>query len=212
MGFGERLKAASAFSERRSLVIISPETINRLVGHLQGAPFFFIKSFWGSAALWLRTPALNLGKDWNLGDFTLGPIAGAQYTYLGVGAFTENGADSLDLAVDQQAAHSLISTLGGRIAYTWVVNKNLTLIPEVRLLWQHEFLNNSRTINSTLQGGAGASFGYVTADPDRDSAYGGAGITARIGDRWTASAFYNVDFGNPNFLSNQVSVGLNFAF
>jgi len=82
----------------------------------------------------------------------------------------------------------------------------------VRLLWQHEFLINSRTINSTLQGGPGASFGHVTDDPDRDSAYGGAGITARIGERWTAPAFYNVNFGAQGYTNNIISTSLNFSF
>ncbi|MEX1118903.1 MAG: autotransporter domain-containing protein, partial [Terrimicrobiaceae bacterium] len=41
--------------------------------------------------------ALNLGYDWEIGKFTLGPIAGVQYTYVGIAPFTESGADSLNL-------------------------------------------------------------------------------------------------------------------
>jgi hypothetical protein len=60
--------------------------------------------------------ALNLGKDFEIGKFTLGPIIGAQYTYAGIGGFTETGADSLDLALGQQNANSLRSNLGARLA------------------------------------------------------------------------------------------------
>ncbi|MEI8292492.1 MAG: autotransporter domain-containing protein, partial [bacterium] len=79
------------------------------------------------------TAGLNLGKDFEVGKFTLGPIVGAQYTYAGIGAFTESGADSLDLAFGQQNANSLRSTLGGRVAYTWNLNQKIALIPEVRM-------------------------------------------------------------------------------
>lgn len=158
------------------------------------------------------TAALNLGKDYQLDGFTFGPILGAQFTYAGVDSFTENGADSLDLALSQQDADSLRATLGGRIAYTWNLNQNLTLIPEIRMLWLHEFLDNSRTIDASLDGGAGAAFGFDTGNPSRDSVFAGAGVSIRLGRDWTASAFYNVNFGNPDFTDNIVSLSLGVSF
>jgi outer membrane autotransporter protein len=160
----------------------------------------------------LFTAAVNFGRDWHAGGFVFSPIAGAQYTYAGVGAFTEDGADSLDLAVGRQDANSLRSTLGGRIAYPWNAGKNLTLVPEVRMFWQHEFLDGARTINSSLDGGAGAAFGFDTGNPSRDSVFAGAGVGMRIGRTWNAGAFYNVDFGNPDFSSNIVSLSLGTSF
>jgi autotransporter-associated beta strand protein/T5SS/PEP-CTERM-associated repeat protein len=160
----------------------------------------------------LFTAAVNFGRDWRAGGFVFSPIAGAQYTYAGVGAFTEDGADSLDLAVGRQDANSLRSTLGGRIAYPWNAGNNLTLVPEVRMFWQHEFLDGARTINSSLDGGAGAAFGFDTGNPSRDSVFAGAGVGMRIGRTWNAGAFYNVDFGNPDFSSNIVSLSLGTSF
>ncbi len=156
--------------------------------------------------------ALNLGKDFEIGKFTLGPIVGVQYTYVGIGGFTESGADSLDLALGQQNANSLRSNLGARLAYTWAVNDKLTLIPEVRGFWMHEFLNNSRNINSSLDGGSGPSFDFETGDPYRDSMFAGAGVTAQFGERLTGSFFYNVNFGSQNYTNNIISAGLNISF
>ena len=156
--------------------------------------------------------ALNLGKDFEISKFTLGPIVGAQYTYAGIGRFTETGAESLDLALVQQNANSLRSTLGGRIAYTWNLNKNITLIPEVRMFWQHEFLNNARNNGAALDGGNGESFDFKTTDPYRDSVFAGAGVTAQFGKNLSGSVFYNVNFGSQTYQSNMVSVGLNFGF
>ena len=156
--------------------------------------------------------ALNLGKDFEFGNWTVGPILGGQYTYAGVGGFAETGADSLDLALGQQNANSLRSTLGGRVAYTWQVAEKITLIPEARMLWMHEFLNNPRNISSALDGGSGPTFGYETGTPYRNSVFAGAGLSAQIGDQWNASVFYNVNFGAQTYLENSISASLNFAF
>jgi fibronectin-binding autotransporter adhesin len=156
--------------------------------------------------------SLNLGYDWEIGKFTLGPIAGVQYTYAGIAPFTETGADSLDLRVGQQNVNSLRTTFGGRIAYTWNVTDRIALIPEVRMFWQHEFLNNPRNISSALDGGSGPTFGYETSAPARDSVFAGAGVSAQFGERWNAFFYWNVDFGRQTYFGNSVSGGLNWKF
>lgn len=156
--------------------------------------------------------AVNLGYDWEIGKFTLGPILGGQYTYAGIAPFTEDGADSLDLRVAQQNVNSLRATLGGRMAYTWNITENIAIIPEVRMFWQHEFLNNPRNISSALDGGSGSTFGYETSAPARDSVFAGAGISAQFGKNWNAFLYYNIDFGRQDYLGNSVSGGLGWKF
>jgi outer membrane autotransporter protein len=158
------------------------------------------------------TAGLNLGKDFEVGKFTLGPIVGAQYTYAGIGSFTESGAESLDLSLGQQNANSLRSTLGGRVAYTWNLNQKIALIPEVRMFWQHEFLNNARNISASLDGGTGAAFDFETTDPYRNSVFAGAGVTAQFGKNLSGSVFYNINFGSQTYQNNMVSAGLNISF
>jgi outer membrane autotransporter protein len=135
-----------------------------------------------------------------------------QYTYAGVAGFTETGADSLDLALGQQNADSLRATLGGRVAYTWNLNKKITLIPEVRMSWQHEFLNYARNMSASLDGGNGPSFNYETTATYRDSAFAGVGVTAQFGKNVSGSVFYNVNFGSQTYQSNMISTGLNISF
>jgi len=155
---------------------------------------------------------LGLGYDWEVGNFTFGPIVSGQYTYAGIAPFTENGADSLNLSVGQQNANSLRTSLGGRIAYTWKLTDSITLIPEGRMFWQHEFLENPRNIGATLDGGNGQSFGYTTSTPDRDAGFAGAGIIGQFGPNWNAYFYYNADFGRQDFVSHAISTGLNFKF
>lgn len=156
--------------------------------------------------------SLNLGYDWQAGGFTFGPIAGAQYTFIGIAPFTETGAQSLDLAIAGQNVSSLRTTLGGRVAFTWKARSNLLVIPEIRALWQHEFLDNSRAIGATLDGGKGSGFDYWTAAPARDSIFAGAGVSAQIGPQFNTSLFYNIDFGNQSTLSQMVSAGIQWKF
>ena len=76
----------------------------------------------------------------------------------------------------------------------------------------HEFLNNPRKISSSLDGGSGPSFGYETSAPYRNSVFGGAGVSAKFGDRWNASVFYNVNFGGSGYTNNIISTSLGFSF
>ncbi len=156
--------------------------------------------------------SINFGKDWNVGNFKFGPIAGLQYTYSGTAPFTEQGAESLDLAIDEFGANSLRSSLGLRAAYVWKVGEKLTLVPEVRALWMHEFLAQPLSITSALDGGRGASFEYETGGTYTDSLFAGAGLGIQLGERFTASLFYNINFSGTEYVNNIIGADLNVAF
>ncbi|PTX94009.1 hypothetical protein DB345_20820 [Spartobacteria bacterium LR76] len=155
---------------------------------------------------------LDAGYDWQMGGFTFGPLLSAQYTYAGIAPFSETGADSLDLRVEQQNANSLRTNVGGRIAYTWNAGSHVVLIPEVRMFWQHEYLQNSTAIGASLDGGAGDSFDYMTTVPGRDSVFAGAGVSAQFGEDFNAFVYYNTDFGRQDYLSQMISTGLGWKF
>jgi len=159
-----------------------------------------------------RTARANPNSGQFSAALNLGAIIGAQYTYAGIGGFTETGADSLDLALGQQNANSLRTNLGARLADNWEVASNITLIPEIRGFWMHEFLNTPRKISSALDGGSGPSFDYETSAPYSNSVFGRAGISAKVGDRWSGSVSYNVNFGAEGYTNNIISTSLGFPF
>jgi uncharacterized protein with beta-barrel porin domain len=156
--------------------------------------------------------SLNLGKDWRVGNFVLGPLAGLQYTYASTASFTEQGAGSLDLAVDAISINSLRSSLGARAVYVWKLGESLALLPEIRALWMHEFLAQPISVSSALDAGRGAAFDYETGSPYANSLFGGAGLGFRLGEQLTGSIFYNVNMAGANFLNNIISADLNVAF
>lgn len=160
----------------------------------------------------LFSTTADLGYDWKIGRLTITPTIAGQFTYVGVAPFTETGADSLNLRVNEQAANSLRTSLGARAAYTVPLSAKVELIPQVSLLWQHEFLEDSRNIGASLDGGAGPGFEYLTTAPGRDAAYAGAGFTLRLGENLGLNAYYNASFGREDFLSHMISGGVNFSF
>ena len=155
---------------------------------------------------------LSLGYDFKIGRLAFGPVISGQYTYMGFTSFTENGADSLNLRVGGQSYNSMRMNVGGRIAYTWQVNDKVLLIPEVRMFWQHEFLQNPTDINASLNGGGGPGFTYRTSVAGRDSVFAGAGINAQIGRHWMIGAYYNIDFASSTSIDNIVSANLGYSF
>ena len=153
---------------------------------------------------------LATGYDVKKGNFTFGPVSSLQYTYFGLQPFTETGAQSLDLAVGNVNANSLIYTLGTHVFYTWQMSKDTLLIPQINLSWQHEFLQNPYAINATLPNGA--NFTYMTATAFRDSLYTGIGVTMEIAKKYDASFFYNAAAGNPSLMSQNIFVSLGMKF
>ncbi len=155
---------------------------------------------------------LGGGYDWQAGRFTFGPAASAQFTQFAVNSFTEQGADSLDLRVGGQSAQSLQTYLGARAACALALHPDWLLVPEVRMFWQHEFLQNGRTIQAQLAGGRGAGFDFATTAPGRNAVWAGVGATVRFRDRWSGYAYYNNDFGRTDFAAGIVSGGLQMEF
>ena len=85
------------------------------------------------------------------------------------------------------------------------------MIPEVRVLWQHEFSTTAAS-RAALDAGSGPSFDTSTAAPGRDSVFAGAGVSTQIGDRWNASVYYNADFGRQDLTSHSISASLGWTF
>jgi hypothetical protein len=56
------------------------------------------------------------------------------------------------------------------------------------------------------------SFDYETSAPYSNSVFGGVGISAKFADRWSASVFYNVNFGAEGYTNNIISTSLGFSF
>jgi uncharacterized protein with beta-barrel porin domain len=154
------------------------------------------------------------GYDLQSGKFTYGPTVSLQYTYLGVNGFNETGAQSLDFNSAGWNSSSLLSSVGAHASYIWIPNtlhKDMVVVPQISLNWQHEFMQNPYAITGNL-GGTSPSFSYWSAEPIRDFLYTGVGVTIEFVKRWNTSLFYNASAGKSKLQSQNIffSVGLNF--
>jgi uncharacterized protein with beta-barrel porin domain len=154
---------------------------------------------------------LATGYDVQKGKFTFGPTASLQYTYLGVNGVNESGAQSLNFNSSGWNSSSMLSSLGAHAAYTWQACRNILVVPQISLNWQHEFLQNPHAINGNL-GGTSPTFSNWSASGIRDYLYTGVGFTVEFSKKWNTSFFYNAVAGNQNLTSQNIfwSAGLKF--
>ena len=153
---------------------------------------------------------LATGYDVKKGNFTFGPNTSLQYTYFGLQPFTETGAQSLDLSVANANTSSLVYILGSHCLYDWKANKDLSIVPQLSLGWQHEFLQNPYTLSSSF--GNGANFNYTTASVQRDSLFSSIGFNINFKKKYDASFNYTASSCNPSLLVQGFNVSLGMGF
>ncbi len=161
---------------------------------------------------WTGTAMLETGYAFQLGAFRLGPIVSAQYTKLSADDFTERNARSLNLKVADLDNESFQTNLGARIAAPVALSPEVTLVPELRVLWNHEYLQDNASYLANLDGGRGRSFRYDQTAPSRDSVTLGTGASARLGEAWNATLFYHVNCASSQSVTHSVSASVGYAF
>jgi uncharacterized protein YhjY with autotransporter beta-barrel domain len=154
---------------------------------------------------------LATGYDIQKGKFTFGPTASLQYTYLGVNSLNETGAQSLDFKSGGWNSSSMLSSVGAHAAYSWVANRNVVVVPQISLTWQHEFMQNPYAISGNL-GETSPTFSNWSSAPIRDFLYTGVGFTVEFAKKWNTSFFYNAAAGNSDLVSQNIfwSAGVKF--
>jgi len=83
--------------------------------------------------------------------------------------------------------------------------------PEVRLQWQHEYLDSTASVETAFAGGGGV---FTVNGPElgRDSLILDAGVTVQFSDRASVYANYTAEIGRKNYSSNGVSGGFRINF
>ncbi|PYK90874.1 MAG: hypothetical protein DME35_04290, partial [Verrucomicrobia bacterium] len=167
------------------------------------------------------------GYDWCVNPhFTIGLLAGLQYVHLNVDSFSEKEGENNtafcpggcaeipgpSLAVDEQDLNSLRSRLGARATYHIWNCEGWAFAVEGRAAWQHEFLNDSRTISASLIGEGLPSFDVRTTAPHRDSALVGGGLNVTYRNRYTVFGDYDAQVGQDDFIAQSVKAGLKISF
>lgn len=130
------------------------------------------------------------------------PFARLQGSTTTQSGFTESGANSLNLVVQQQTVNSLRSTFGVDLSATL---RKATI--GVRLGWQHEYADTSRPMTASFSGAPGTPFTVFGATPQRDSAVVGLGATFQVAEATEISLRYDGELGGGTN-NNALTLGL----
>ena len=150
------------------------------------------------------------GYDWKFGGLTIGPTAGFQYTNVQLNGFTETGTFA-PLTVATKNADSARSAIGFRATFDAKV-RSITLRPEVRAAWQHEFGDTSYSLTSNFATLGGSAFTVAGPETGRDSLLVGAGFSILCNERCSIYAFYDGELLRSNYSSHNVSAGFRYRF
>ena len=153
------------------------------------------------------------GYDWKKGCWTFGPTASFEYTYVEFNSFTESDTSLIPLHFPDQNQEAYRSNLGFRVAHEQVMKpgEGLTVVPELRAAWRHDFGPSAYAIDSNF---VGCTDIFTVHGPwvGRDSAVVDLGLTAYCTPGLSAYIFYDGQFGRDNYNNNAISGGFRVAF
>jgi len=153
---------------------------------------------------------IGTGYDFKAGGLTFGPTATFNYTYTGIGGFTEH--DSLaPLDIHGGSGESLRTAFGLKASYDWKVG-GVVIKPELRVAWQHEYGDAAYSLASSFASGAGDAFTVSGPKLGRDSALLGAGFAVQLSERCVTYIYYDGEVGRTNYESSSVTGGFRVAF
>jgi outer membrane autotransporter protein len=152
---------------------------------------------------------LGGGYGFDLSGFGLRPFASLSYVLLDEEGFSETGADSVNLAVDDRTTHSLVSELGVRLARAFRPEIG-TFVPYLSAAWKHDYDIDDRKIRSGFDGAPGTAFSVEGQDIDRNGALVGAGLIF-FREHWTASVEYLGEFRG-DYMANGVFARVGIPF
>lgn len=151
--------------------------------------------------------AASAGYQLRVGGAVIEPAASLRYDYVGRKSFSETGAGDLGLRLGDESLQALRSGLGVRAA-TLVNVGEMALEPEVRLRWDHDFLDRAADSQGSL---AGRAFTVSSAEVGRDALVLGAGLTARLGAQLDGFVSYDAALRDGG-QSHTATAGLRYRF
>ncbi|MDZ4815750.1 MAG: autotransporter outer membrane beta-barrel domain-containing protein [Verrucomicrobiota bacterium] len=150
------------------------------------------------------------GYDFNIGNWRLGPVAGAEYKRLMIDSYSESGAGAFNMSIADQEPQSVKTGLGGKAAYVWKMN-NLTVIPTATASWQHEFVRE-QSISTRFANGVGNAFSVKLGAPITDTFLGGFSVKSYFTEDVTLSLGYNVETDANKFIAHNINMRINVLF
>jgi uncharacterized protein with beta-barrel porin domain len=138
---------------------------------------------------------LSNGVDVSMGKIgVLSPFVSLEMQRAETPAFSERGADSVNLAVSASSANSIRSSLGARwrnqfevLGHAWSLNGELA--------WAHQYGARTQAVTASFEGAANSAFTVHGSGPARDAMQAGVGVRVALGRQVHAGLRYDGEFG-----------------
>eukprot|EP01022_Parablepharisma_sp_SALTPOND_P013910 TRINITY_DN1869_c0_g1_i7.p1 TRINITY_DN1869_c0_g1~~TRINITY_DN1869_c0_g1_i7.p1 ORF type:complete len:1990 (+),score=315.55 TRINITY_DN1869_c0_g1_i7:2715-8684(+) len=157
------------------------------------------------------TLAFGGGYDFHVGGFTFGPVGSLAWTNLHENGFEESDAGMVGQNIRARDTQSLNTELGARLTRAFESDLG-TITPELRMVWNAEWLDGGRSITSSFIGYAGGKYSARTADHRYHSGLLDAGLTWAVDDQFSVVAHTSVELFRPDHNSLSGSLRLQFSF
>jgi uncharacterized protein YhjY with autotransporter beta-barrel domain len=204
------------FDSTRNIVYTIPNTVQS-GGVVPGRPTTVNQTARGETDGTQYSFSLGTGYDFTARGFSVGPYGRLSYLKADIDAFQESIATSnpgfgLALAINEQDVESLTWALGGQASYALSTGFGV-LIPQVRFEWEHEFLDNQRTITARFASDPlNTPIFLETDNPDRDYFNLGAGMSAVFQRGVSAFAYYETVLALRDVTAHRITLGIRLAF
>ena len=157
------------------------------------------------------TGGVRVGRNYEAGNFIVGPFAAIDYVHNKTDAYTETGAGAFSLAVPETTATSLQSTLGAQAATTFSIGGS-DIAPYAKAAWVHEFHDDAPVTTVAFTAAPTATFQSVVRSAEANWAQIGGGVSARLDNDLLLNLGANTDLGRGDVRRTQVSLSLRAAF
>lgn len=139
---------------------------------------------------------------------TMGAVGGLYYIGLDVDGYTETGAGPLSAVLPDRTIDSLRSQIGGEAA----LQLSRSLVPLLRVVWNHEFMDDAFATQAAFAGAPTVTFTSPGPDLGTDWVTVGAGVSGRLTESTSFVFRYQHDFGRDGQDNQQVSAAARMAF
>jgi outer membrane autotransporter protein len=135
------------------------------------------RTAYGSASGDDWSAAVGGGYRLSQGLFNFEPSLHLAWDQIGRGAYTETGADALNLAVGNSALDALQLSAGLRVNANFVLENGIVVQPELRVRYVYEALDPVPATTASLTGMPGIPFTVEGVNTGRSAAVLGASLT-----------------------------------
>jgi autotransporter-associated beta strand protein len=141
--------------------------------------------------------------------FQIEPMAALHVIHLDQDSFTESGADSINLAVDDNDWTSIVPSGGIRVHKTFLMEEfeDLRILPELRVRFGYELGDDDRDMDALITGATtGGAFTVQGASMNRAGLQVGTGWSVIHGDDLGLFIQYDVNL-NDDFVGHTLALG-----